>query len=841
MKTKYLADFQRLFISAKDGCDVKKTIEKEDTAPSDVERYTPDPSHGLTAEQAAQRCRAGLDNRAVNPPSKTVGQIILSNILTFFNLIFFALAGCLILVGSYKNLMFLLVVVANILIGIVQEIRAKRVIDRLTLLTAPHATVIRGGAELILPTEELVLDDVALFAPGSQIAADAVVLEGTVQVNEALVTGESRPITRGPGDPLLSGSFITAGTCRARLDKVGADSYASRLTVEAKSRGRKRESEMMRSLTRLVQVIAVIILPIGITMLLKHLFMLDMPLQQSMEATIAALVGMIPEGLYLLTSVALAVGVIRLGRRHTLVHELSCIETLARVDVLCVDKTGTITENEMRVEQVVPLEEERMDSERIRAVLAAYYQAADADNSTAEAMRAAFCPHRTDPNRPRWKTEALIPFSSSRKWSAVTFTAEGTYLVGAPELILRAGYEALRERVDALSAGGSRVLLLARYGHTPQDDILHSPAEPLALITLGNPIRETAPATFHFFAEQGVVVKVISGDNPVTVSEVARRAGIGGAENAVDASALSDEELKAAAETCSVFGRVSPDQKRTLVGALKKNGHTVAMTGDGVNDVLALKDADCSIAMAAGSDAACHVSQLVLMNSDFASLPAVVMEGRRVINNIERAASLFLVKTIFSLLLALVTLFVAIPYPVQPIQLSLISSLTIGIPAFFLALEPNHSRTRGHFLPNVIGRALPGGLTDLFLLLGIQLFTAVFGFTADERSTMSAVLLATVGLLVLYQVCKPFNAKHALIWTAMAVGLVVAIFGFAGFFMLTPLSLKAQLVLALFLLLAYSVMHFFLWCFERLEQFGAYLKKRVQARRYFGRRWGKKD
>ena len=512
-------------------------------------------------------------------------------------------------------------------------------------------------------------------------------------------------------------------------------------------------------------------------------------------------------------------------------HELSCIETLARVDVLCVDKTGTITENEMRVDKIVPLDEAKAPPGRLRTILAAYYRAADADNNTAKAMKASFCPPDVLPAQ-GWAAEATVPFSSSRKWSAVTFKEEGTYLVGAPDFILRDAFGPLREQVDALSADGSRVLLLARYGHTPADDVLHEAAEPLALVTLSNPIRETAPATFRYFAEQGVTVKVISGDNPTTVSEVAKRAGIAGAELAVDASALSDEALAEAAGKANVFGRVSPDQKRTLVRALKKTGHTVAMTGDGVNDVLALKDADCSIAMAAGSDAACHVSQLVLLNSDFAALPSVVMEGRRVINNIERSASLFLVKTIFSLLLALVTLFVAMPYPVQPIQLSLISALTIGAPAFFLALEPNHSRTRGHFLPNVIARALPGGLTDLLLLIGIQIFTAVFGFSDAERSTMSAILLASVGLLVLFQVCRPFDVKRTLLWLAMTAGIVISVCGFSEFFMLTPMSLQALLVLVVFLLLAHSVLHFFLWCFDQLEQIGLILKKKGQARRH---------
>lgn len=767
-----------------------------------IQRVCPDPSEGLNGEQVLARLQNGYTNLPVDQPSKTVGQIIRNNVFTFFNLIFFVLAGFIIAVGAYRDLMFMPIVIANMGIGIFQELRAKKTIDKLSVLSAPQATVIRDGQEFIISTEKLVLDDVVVFTSGNQICADAVVLEGELQVNEALITGEAKAITKRPGEELLSGSFVVAGKARARLDKVGADSYASRLTLEAKKSGKVRQSEMMNSLTRLIQVIGILIIPIGIILYFKQTVQLGLSVERATVSTVAALVGMIPEGLYLLTSVALAVSVIRLAQRKTLVHELSCIETLARVDVLCVDKTGTITEADMDVDGVIPLAPEEYGDEKIAEILCAFYQNQEADNSTGKAMKARFT------GTTYWKAVKSVPFTSATKWSAVDFGAQGAYLVGAPELILKADYEPLREQVEQLSSQGNRVLLLAQYDGELREE-LPGVVIPSALVLIRNKIRRNAPATFRFFAEQGVTIKVISGDNPVTVSEVAKRANIEGAEKYVDASGLTTQEaLEQAAAEYTVFGRVTPGQKRKLVKALKKAGHTVAMTGDGVNDVLALKDADCSIAMASGSEAACHVSNLVLLNSDFAAMPEVVMEGRRVINNIERAASLFLVKNIFSFILAFFSVLIALPYPVTPMQLSLVSTLTIGIPAFFLALEPNKSRVQGHFIRNVLSRALPGALTDVFVVSGVLLFAHAFQLTTNELSTISAILLAFVGLLVLFQVCKPFDWKRWLIWGCTAVALLFCSTVIGSFFMLSPLSLGPFLVLAVFMLLAQPTMDF---------------------------------
>jgi cation-transporting ATPase E len=784
-----------------------------------IPRRNPDPHTGLTEEEVALRVQTGHINATVNPPSKSVGQIIRGNLFTFFNFVFFFLAACLVAVGSFQDMMFLVVAIANILIGIVQELRAKKVIDQLTLLSVPQVTAVRGGSEVVLAPEELVLDDVVVFSSGMQICADAVVLDGEVQVNESLITGEAKSITKRPGDALLSGSFVVAGKCWARLDKVGEDSYVSKLTIEAKRHGGKKKSEMMRSLDRLIQFVGVIIFPVGILLFLNEYKVLGISLKDSVVDTVAAMTGMIPEGLYLLTSVALAVSVIRLARYKTLVHEMGCIETLARVDVLCVDKTGTITESDMQVSGMEPLGGCAINS--IREILANYYATMDADNATSAAMKSYFAPPAA-----AWHAERAIPFTSAKKWSAVCFAQHGNYVVGAPEFILKERYGEVREQVEPFSMKGSRVLLLAEYQGTPGEVLDPALAVPLSLVLIDNKIRENAPDTFRFFAEQGVDIKVISGDNPVTVSEVAKKAGIAGAENYVDASTLNTpEKLEAAVQNNTVFGRVTPDQKRMFVKALKNAGHTVAMTGDGVNDVLALKDADCSIAMASGSDAARQVSQLVLLDSDFAAMTKVVMEGRRVINNIQRAASLFLVKTIFSFFLSFITLFIAMPYPVTPIQLSLVSGLTIGAPAFFLALEPNKSLVSGHFLRNVIRKAFPGALTNLILILAVELYCTVFGFSGDELSTISAILLNVVGLLVLFQVCKPIDWKRGLIWGAMAVAVLVSITGLGEFFMLTRLSMQAFLILCLFLLLAYPVLHMLLRGFALWDRLVIFVRR----------------
>ena len=755
----------------------------------------PDPLVGLTRAQAAQRQAAGWANLPVDAPTRSVGQIVRDNTCTFFNLIFVVLTACLVLVRSFHNMLFLVIAAANTVIGIVQQIRSKRIIDRLNLLSAPLCKVVREGNLEEIPTAQAVRDDVVELAAGDQITADALVLSGTIQVNEALVTGEADAIEKGPGAELLSGSFVVAGRCRACLTRVGADSFAARLTLEAKRSHRAGHSEMMRALDKLIRVIGIALIPVGLLLFAKELWILDRSVREAVESTVAALVGMIPEGLYLLTSVALAVGVLRLARDKVLVHEMSCIETLARVDVLCVDKTGTITAPRMAVHQLLPLEGADLPEEEIRRALGAFYRAADADNHTGQALREYFADGED------WPAEQVIPFTSATKWSAVVFREGPAWVVGAPDFILGPAYNTLSPQVEGWSARGYRVLLAARYGGTPSTDGL-DPAlvSPMALILLANPIRPEAPDTFAYFHRQGVAVKVISGDYPATVAEVARQAGIAGAEDWVDASRLTGEgELEEAAERYTVFGRVTPDQKRVLIRAMKSAGHTVAMTGDGVNDVLALKDADCGIAMASGSDAACHAAHLVLLHSDFSAMPKVVDEGRRVINNIQRSASLFLVKNIFSFLLAVISLAIAIPYPFVPIQMSMISGLTIGIPAFFLALEPNYALVEGRFMYNVLRRAFPGGLTDLLLILGAQLAASLLGLSPADRSTLSTLIAAGVGLVVLFQVCLPFDRNRAIIWGAMAALVAGAVLVTGPIFSLTRLGFSATVTFLAFL------------------------------------------
>lgn len=782
-----------------------------------------DPAVGLDRSQAEQRLKGGWANVAVASPTKSEKEIIQSNVFTFFNLIFIVLAAALIAVGSYKDATFLFIALANTAIGIVQEIRSKRTVDKLTLLASPRGTVVREGVELSLPTNHMVRDDIALFSAGDQISADALVRWGTVSVNEAMITGEADPLEKKPGDKLRSGSFVVSGSCRAQLTAVGCDSYAARLTLEAKKDVRTGQSEMMASLTKLIRFIGIALIPMGAILFWKQYFVLALGIRQAVTATVAALIGMIPEGLYLLTSVALAVSMIRLAGKKTLAQDMNCIETLARVDVLCVDKTGTITEQKMTVRELVPLDEEKYPIELMEQAVGNLYGALGADNDTGRAMAQRFAPTG-------WTASATVPFTSANKYAAATFPGQGTFVAGAPEFVMGQWYEDLREAVEPYSAKGYRVLLIAQYDGQPDPD---APLDgrrvmPMALALLANGIRAEAPETFAFFAQQGVAVKVISGDNPLTVAEVARKAGVENADAWVDAATLkSDADIAEAAGRYTVFGRVTPGQKRKLVKALQRQGHTVAMTGDGVNDVLALKDADCGIAMASGAEAACHAAQLVLLESNFACLPEVVAEGRRVINNIQRSASLFLVKNIFSFCLSLLTLVVDMPYPLVPIQLSLISSLTIGLPSFVLALEPNRSRVQGKFMTNVLRGAFPGGLTDLAIVLGLQAFTFAFGFSTQSLSTMATLCMAMVGMMVLWQVCKPFDWKRRALWGGVAAALVFCVLFLRDFFSLSRLGLQECLVLGVFWCLCWPVMRSILTAFEK----GRRLVERLDGKR----------
>ena len=754
------------------GRNEKETVQ---TMRLDVPVVCAAPERGLTADQVRERMEGGWANLPVEPAAKTTKQIILSNTFTYFNILFFFLALCVIAVCfiDFKQIWqlgFMGVIIVNTVIGIVQELRSKKTLEKLNVLAAPQGLVIRDGEEKTVATDLLVRDDIVVFSGGNQIYADAVVVAGDCSVNEALITGEADEIKKHPGDKLLSGSFLVNGECRARLTDVGADSYVSKLTLEAKRAKPPRKSEMMRSLEDLVKWIGLLVIPLGIIMFIKEHNWLGFDLPISVTSTVASIIGMIPEGLYLLTSLALVAGVVRLAQRKTLVHELECIETLARVDTLCVDKTGTVTENKMTVDDVHLLDESRFSIDDVRTIMGDYVYAMKADNDTMAALRRYFTGEVT-----REAIETL-PFSSAKKYGGVSFHAEETYLLGAPDVLLAAqdglNYD---ELINGYSAKGCRVLLLGMYDGALTDDAPTAQLTPIALILLSNKIRAEAPDTFGYFAKQGVQVKVISGDNALAVSEVAKRAGIEGAADFVDARTLkTPEDIAEAAEKYNVFGRVTPAQKRQLVQALKKQGHTVAMTGDGVNDVLALKEADCSIAVASGSEVAAQVSNIVLMDNNFASMPSVVAEGRRVINNIERSASLYLVKNIFTFFLAIFTLLVVMPYPLSPNQLTLVNSLTIGIPSFILAMEPNESLVRGRFLRNVILRALPAALTDVALIVGVLGFYIAFDLDRSMLSTICTGVMGIVGLMMVHQTCKPYNLLRKVMMISLTVAYLAA-------------------------------------------------------------------
>ncbi len=775
----------------------KRRTQKQPVRPSrrEMPLLYPSAEQGLTSEQARALLAAGWGNEAVASPAKSDKQIVRENVFTYFNLIFVVLAACLLLVGDIWDMSFLLLAAANTAIGIGQQLRSKRTIEKLTVLTASSADVIRDGEKQRIPVDRLVREDVVEFGSGAQIPADGTILSGQVQVNEGLVTGEADAITKKAGDGLLSGSFVISGRCRARLDRVGADSYAAKLTLAAKKESAPAKSEMMRSLDRLIRFIGVALIPIGIALFYNQFVIQDLGLRQSVVSMVAALVGMIPEGLYFLTSVALAVSVARMARNRTLIHEMNAIETLARVDVLCVDKTGTITRPEMEVREVVPLDVEAYPQQDIADILGSFYQVMEADNDTARALAEKF------PRGLGWRAEAVIPFTSATKWSAVSFANHGTFAVGAPESILGKDFAPLEKRCRYFAEKGCRVLLLAQCDGAAEGR-LDGLILPVALLVLENPVRPDAIKTFAYFASQGVAVKVISGDNPVTVSAVAAQAGIDGAGDWVDARELkTDQDIARAVQKYTVFGRVVPGQKRKIVRALQSAGHIAAMTGDGVNDVLALKDADCGIAMASGADAACQAAQLVLLDSDFSALPKVVAEGRRVINNIQRSSALYLVKNILSFFLAIITLFADFPYPFVPMQLTLISALTIGIPSFFLALEPNHDLIRGKFMLNVLRRACPGGLTDILVILFAELFVFTLELTLGELTTICVILMAANGLTVLYYVARPLDLKRGLLLGTMCGAMLVALLTMGGLFSLSPLSFPGLLVMIVLVML----------------------------------------
>lgn len=787
-----------------------------------AQRYQADISSGLSQEQVQERIDSGWTNEMVTEESKTVGQIIKGNLLTYFNLIFAILAILVVAAGSFRSLTFLPVVIANLFIGILQEIRAKKTLDQLTMLNAPKAEVVRNGHISEIPAEELVLDDIVIFRAGDQICADAIVLDGSVLVNEALLTGESDELRKELGDFLMSGSFVVSGECYARLERVGADSYISELTLEAKAQDQKKHSEMLRVLDRMVGIVGILIVPIGVFLFVQQYVFSGASFQSSILSMVAAVVGMIPEGLYLLASVALVVSVIRLASQKVLVHDMKCIESLARVDVLCVDKTGTITENEMQVSSVIPMEGfDPTQGVGLKAQISTLIAAMPEGNLTMQALKRYF---KTPLKK---NAEAVFPFSSTYKYCAAVFQ-DNAYVLGAPELVLRSDYEKYRPLMESYSADGFRTVLFGRYEGVPDGQALTEPVIPMGLILLTNPIRRDAPETFRYFAQQGVAIKVISGDNPLTVSQIAAEAGIPGAENYVDASTLEMEDaLRSAAEQYTVFGRVTPEQKRLLVRALRSAGHTVGMTGDGVNDVLALKEADCSVAMASGCDAAAQVSQLVLLESDFSAMPSVVAEGRRVVNNIQRSASLFLVKNIFSFLMSVFSACFMLNYPLEPAQISLISMFTIGIPGFFLALQPNTEAIHGRFLSNVLIKALPAGLTDFLVVGALVIFGRVFGVNETDISTACTMLLAIVGFMILYHISKPLNLLRWIVWIGSGVGLLVCSIYLSDIFGITHMSMECVMLFVVFAIVTEPTLRYGTILVEKI---GSIITKRAEKR-----------
>lgn len=795
---------------------------------------------GLSTAEVEFRKKAGLSNESVDSSTKTVAQIIRSNVVTYYNLIFLIITILLIVVGSFRDLTYLPIIIANMLIGIIQELRSKKILDDLTILNTPKITVRRNGSDQEVLADELVQDDVITLSAGGQIPADALVLSGNITVNEALITGEADEIVKKEGDSLFSGSFVISGECMAKLEKVGKDSYISGLMLQATQTKEGEQSEMIRALNRLVQTMGVIILPIGAILFLQQYFFSGATMKDSVTGMVAAILGMIPEGLYLLASVAMVVSVMRLGKQKVLIHDMKCIETLARVNVLCVDKTGTITVPEMEVAQFILAKDQSLaakekeqeadqqseyrnqtaeeEKHKVAKTISDCVRALPCDNATMEALQQYF----TEPMEN--SAEKIVTFSSATKYSGVVLAGKA-YVVGAPEFVLRQDYAAVQGTIEVFLEKGYRVLVFAEYEGNLDGKELTENASPIAFILLNNAIREGAMDTFRYFSKRGVEVKVISGDNPVTVSEIAKKAGIRHAEKQVDAATLKTvDAVRKAAKKYTVFGRVTPEQKRLLVQTLKEQGKTVAMTGDGVNDILALKDADCSIAMASGSEAASQVAQLVLLDNDFNKMPAVVMEGRRVVNNIGRTASLYLVKNIFSMLLAVFSMLFLIDYPLEPSQVSFISVFTIGIPSFFLALEQNRNQIHGHFLTNVLIQALPAGITDFIVVSGLVIFCREFGVEKECVSTSCTILIAVVGFMILYHIAKPMTTPHAILIAAMVIGWLFCMLFFSELFAITTITGKCAMLMIVFAVITEPVFRYLIQLVEAVQKWGRKLK-----------------
>lgn len=761
-----------------------------------MNRFNPKPSDGLTSVQVEERLKENLNYTDVSVPTKTIGRIISDNFFTLFNFLNFGLAAAIFLVGQYKNMIFIGTVIFNIIISTVQEIRAKKIVDQLSLISQSKVVVIRNKKKEEILRESLVLDDIVELRVGTQVVADSVVLEGTCLANESFITGEQTPIEKKKGDMVLSGSFITGGTVLAKVEHVKEDNYTSIISKDAKYI-KKLNSVLMISLNKIIKYLSFAIVPVGILMMFNQYFIAGSDFELATLNTCAALIGMLPDGLILLTSTVLAVSVIRLSKYKVLVQELYCIETLARVDVLCLDKTGTITEGVMEVVDFIP--NVKYSKEEVEKLLDKLCHSIEDVSPTMNAIRNKF---ETKKGKPL-DFKKVIPFSSDKKYSKVELE-DLSYYLGAPEYIIK------DSNYDEYSKD-YRTLLLAVEENGKKS--------PIAVILIQDKIRKEAKNTLKYFKEQGVEIKIISGDNPVTISQIAKRVGIDNYDKYCDLSKINTkEELKEAYLNNTIFGRVKPDQKKSLILLIKELGHTVAMTGDGVNDVLALKEADCSIAMASGSDAARNVSQLVLMNSNFDALPPVVAEGRRCINNIGRSASLFLTKTIYTILIVLMVLFTGFNYPYHPIHLSLMNLITIGAPSLVLALEPNRDRVKGNFLVKIIANALPTALTVFSTIFIFFFLTNDAGLTPIEESTISVLLTTIIMLIYQYKLCKPFNTIRRILMITMCLIFSVEILFFKGFFSLAEFDIGMYLLAALLIVLALLLWEIYNKCFDYIRK-----------------------
>ncbi len=760
-----------------------KKKRNEPIVPKKVKRIKTDYQQGLSTEQVQERIEKGQLNVTPTTNNKTIRSIIVGNLFTFFNILCFLIAIALVVVNiiyqpeSWSNLFFMITILINIIIGIVQEIRAKKTIEKLSLLTQPVVKVIRDGAESTIAMEDVVLDDIIYLSTGKQIITDCIVVEGNIEVNESVLTGESLPIKKKVGDTLLAGSFVVSGHCHARVDKVGANNYIQQLSLAAK-KYRKPKSELFSSLKLIIKVIGVLIVPITVLMFLNSFGQPKATIASSITATAGSAIGMIPAGMFLLSSVSLTVSVIRLARKKALVQDLYCVEMLARVNVLCLDKTGTITDGTMKVFNCLQLSS---TEHTIKRIMGSMLSALGDNNQTSQALINYFGYNK------EMTPIITIPFSSSRKLSAVTFDGAGTYIMGAPEFVMPDNKdEKLQTMIEQYAKDGYRTLLLAHSKKSISKDTLPEDREAIALIILEDHIREDAAKTIAWFKGNGVKVKIISGDNPLTVSEIARRVGVEGTDSFISLDGLNEKQVVAAANKYTVFGRVTPEQKALLIKTMKSAGNTVAMTGDGVNDILALKEADCSIAMASGNEAVRNVSHMVLLNSDFSSMPDTVIEGRKVINNVQKASSLFFMKTLFSIIFSILVIVIHQPYPFTTSRMLLFEWFVVGIPSFILAFLPNDKPIEGKFIYNLIKNALPGAITLVLNVAAVYLFNFIVNKSITDNlmvvATMSTIVLTFTGIAMLYRLCKPFNAITTFLFIAMITLCFICLFAWPDVF-----------------------------------------------------------